>query len=278
MAITGKAFEYIVHLRDIDTGKTTNAADNLRKVIRNAKVFARMSPEGKASLVTELQNETKEMIAMCGDGANDCNALKAADVGLSLSEAEASIAAPFTSKIPDISPMITLFKEGRASLTTSFTAFKFIELYSMIMFCNIIILYRIAGVLGDMQYLFIDIFIIIPFTILMGYTGANDKLSKKIPTGALISIPVLCSVMGQVFIMVLFQVAVFLILRAQSWYHQLEPYGDRSTECQENTVTYFFALFQYIYVVITFSIGKPFRKPMYTNYFLCIDLVLVLTM
>lgn len=34
---------------------------------------------------------------MCGDGANDCLALTMADVGLSLSQAEASIAAPFTS-------------------------------------------------------------------------------------------------------------------------------------------------------------------------------------
>lgn len=57
---------------------------------------------------------------MCGDGANDCSALKAADVGVSLSEAEASIAAPFTSKVPDISCITTLFREGRAALTTSF--------------------------------------------------------------------------------------------------------------------------------------------------------------
>jgi cation-transporting ATPase 13A3/4/5 len=57
---------------------------------------------------------------MCGDGANDCNALKSADVGLSLSDAEASIAAPFTSQIQDISSVILLLREGRCALTTSF--------------------------------------------------------------------------------------------------------------------------------------------------------------
>jgi len=57
---------------------------------------------------------------MCGDGANDCGALKTANVGISLSEAEASIAAPFTSKVQNISCVVSLLKEGKASLTTSF--------------------------------------------------------------------------------------------------------------------------------------------------------------
>jgi len=56
-----------------------------------------MGPEDKATLVTKLQEFTMEKVGMCGDGANDCAALKIADAGISLSEAEASIAAPFTS-------------------------------------------------------------------------------------------------------------------------------------------------------------------------------------
>jgi len=86
---------------------------------------------------------------MCGDGANDCGALKTAAVGISLSEAEASIAAPFTSKVQDISCVITLLREGKAAITTSFQAFKFIELYSFIQMFSAALLYSMGANITD---------------------------------------------------------------------------------------------------------------------------------
>ena len=90
------------------------------------QVFARMSPDEKHELVEKLQS-IDYSCGFCGDGANDCGALKAADVGISLSEAEASVAAPFTSRVFDIScvPEVIRYSSNNASIRVE-TADSFI--------------------------------------------------------------------------------------------------------------------------------------------------------
>lgn len=128
------------------------------------QVFARMSPDEKHELVEKLQS-IDYCVGFCGDGANDCGALKAADVGISLSEAEASVAAPFTSRVFDISCVPEVIREGRAALVTSFSCFKYMSLYSAIQFTSVSILYKSASNLGDFQFLFIDLFLILPIAV-----------------------------------------------------------------------------------------------------------------
>lgn len=153
----------------------------LQKVLEEASVYARMSPDDKTTLVELLQDSTQVQIGMCGDGANDCGALKQADAGISLSESEASIAAPFTSKVQDIQCVITLLREGRAALTTTFQAFKFIELYSMIQFFSVTCLYAVGSNLSDNQFLYVDIMVLVPLCIFQAWTGASDKLTRHLP-------------------------------------------------------------------------------------------------
>ena len=110
-----------------------NAHDAFRLILKNGRVFARMAPEHKALLVDSLKKEGFTTL-MCGDGANDCSVLRTAHVSVSLSPEEASIAANFTSKEPDVSCIYELLREGKCSLTISIQTFKYMMLYSMIQF------------------------------------------------------------------------------------------------------------------------------------------------
>uniref|UniRef100_A0A3Q4HZ88 ATPase 13A3 n=1 Tax=Neolamprologus brichardi TaxID=32507 RepID=A0A3Q4HZ88_NEOBR len=83
-------------------------------------------------------------VGMCGDGANDCGALKRAHSGISLSELEASVASPFTSRTPNISCVPNLIRSGRAALITSFCVFKFMALYSIIQYISVTLLYSVC--------------------------------------------------------------------------------------------------------------------------------------
>jgi len=121
-----------------------------------------MKPEHKSQLVISVRLYNNSIVGMCGDGANDCAALKEANVGLALSSAEASIAAPFTSSTFDISSFIELLREGRCALVTSFQCFKWIMMYSLIQFISVSLLYVQHTNLTDNQFLYIDLVIIIP--------------------------------------------------------------------------------------------------------------------
>lgn len=58
--------------------------DGVLGVLDAFKVFARMSPHGKARVIRALQERNGRRVLMCGDGGNDVGALKQADVGLAL--------------------------------------------------------------------------------------------------------------------------------------------------------------------------------------------------
>ena len=158
MAITGRAFKYAQECQSQNPFM-------FNSILAKARVYARMSPDDKALLVDSLQSNLKINCGMCGDGANDCGALKTAAVGISLSEAEASIAAPFTSKQQDIRCVVKLLIEGKAAMTTSFQSFKFIELYSIIQLITCVLLYAIGSNISDTQFLYIDLVALVPLSI-----------------------------------------------------------------------------------------------------------------
>ncbi|XP_056234149.1 polyamine-transporting ATPase 13A3 isoform X1 [Seriola aureovittata] len=274
-AMNGKSFAVIAE----------HFPDMLQKLVLHGTVFARMAPDQKTQLIEALQG-VDYFVGMCGDGANDCGALKRAHGGISLSELEASVASPFTSRTPNISCVPSLIREGRAALITSFCVFKFMALYSIIQYISVTLLYSILSNLGDFQFLFIDVAIILLIVFTMSLNPAWKELVSRRPPSGLISGPLLFSVLTQILICLGFQTITFLWVRQQPWYTVWTPFADacnssshinvsdhNDTEMDdhniqnyENTSLFYISSFQYLIVAIVFSKGKPFRQPSYKNW------------
>ncbi|XP_006883756.1 PREDICTED: probable cation-transporting ATPase 13A2 [Elephantulus edwardii] len=238
----------------------------LPKVLVQGTIFARMAPEQKTQLVCELQ-KLQYCVGMCGDGANDCGALKAADVGISLSQAEASVVSPFTSSMASIECVPMVIREGRCSLDTSFSVFKYMALYSLTQFISVLILYTINTNLGDVQFLAIDLVITTTVAVLMSRTGPALVLGRARPPGALLSVPVLSSLLLQVALVAGVQLGGYFLTVAQPWFVPLNrtvPAPDNLPN-YENTVVFSLSSFQYLILAAAMSKGAPFRRPLYTN-------------
>ena len=113
-----------------DSGSAGLCDEALQRLLSHVKVAARFSPGQKEDFVRALA-ATGRTVAMCGDGSNDCAALRAAHVGLALNGAEASMVSPFSSKQRSIGAMLDLLLEGRSAITTSFAGYRFLILQGL---------------------------------------------------------------------------------------------------------------------------------------------------
>ncbi|KAK2504289.1 hypothetical protein MC885_010922, partial [Smutsia gigantea] len=238
----------------------------LPKVLVQGTIFARMAPEQKTELVCQLQ-KLQYCVGMCGDGANDCGALKAADVGISLSQAEASVVSPFTSSMASIECVPMAIREGRCSLDTSFSVFKYMALYSLTQFISVLILYTINTNLGDVQFLVIDLAITTTVAVLMSRTGPALALGRTRPPGALLSVPVLSGLLLQVALVAGVQLGGYFLTVTQPWFVPLNRTVSAPDNLPnyENTVVFSLSSFQYLILAMAVSKGPPFRQPLYTN-------------
>nr|XP_033814861.1 probable cation-transporting ATPase 13A4 isoform X2 [Geotrypetes seraphini] len=286
-AMSGKSYQVIIqHFNTL-----------LPKVLVNGAIFARMSPGQKSSLIEEFQ-KLDYYVCMCGDGANDCGALKMAHAGISLSEQEASVASPFTSKTPNITCVPQLIKEGRAALVTSFCVFKYMTLYAMIQFICLLLLYWQLKILGNYQFLIQDVVVTILVCLTMSLNHAYPKLAPYRPPAQLISPPLLLSVVIHVCLSLAMQSCGFLVVQQQPWYSSApsrtcrpfngstleDPFATTATadvnrtvnealrevkenhESFETTTLWLLSTVNFIIMAFVFSKGKPFRQPIYTNY------------
>ncbi|EER01906.1 hypothetical protein Pmar_PMAR028572, partial [Perkinsus marinus ATCC 50983] len=177
LAVTGSAWKYLAR-----------NSDELDKLWKDILVFARMKPEDKVNVTKYLQSR-KLVVGMCGDGGNDCGALRAAHAGMALSEAEASMVSPFSSGRDGRSlfTVVDMIREGRACLATNIATHSFFIVYAFILTTS-----RIVGTIignqvpGEWFWISQDVLISVIMVWTMTLSGPAAKLGDYRPSGSLL--------------------------------------------------------------------------------------------
>ncbi|HMU93746.1 MAG TPA: cation-translocating P-type ATPase [Anaerolineales bacterium] len=134
--------------KNVMTGAQLDAIDDneLKRIIEDTDVFARVSPEHKMRIVDALQ-ANDEIVAMTGDGVNDAPAIKRADIGVSMGITGTDVAKETADMVltdDNYASIVSAVEQGRI-IYSNIRKFVFFLLSSNVAEIMIIFLATLAG-------------------------------------------------------------------------------------------------------------------------------------
>lgn len=120
-----------------------------------------MNPDDKVSLINFIKTDKASIVAMCGDGANDCGALLSSDIGISLNDNDSTkrITSHFSYKYDSIACIDVIIRIGRANYENNLMILKFSLLYAELQAILVLLLQTYNWDLIDDQYFYLDFFV-----------------------------------------------------------------------------------------------------------------------
>jgi magnesium-transporting ATPase (P-type) len=209
---------------------------------------------------------------MCGDGGNDCGALKTAHVGIALSDAEASIVSPFTSLDKTITSVVAVLREGRCALASALANYKFLVMYGQLTVVAHFFESHYHITFSEWCWIFVDGFWVIGLGFTLPLAKPADTLAPTRPTSSLLGVVTMASTVGVLAINVIFTGIAIGILSSRNWYQCGRQWsGDDISNVlvigdnYEAQTLFIMMAYQLIATAVTYNFGYEFRASWFRN-------------
>lgn len=270
---------------DGKTFRKLDESDELEELLFHIRVYARMKPDDKKRAV-EAYIDQNIITGMCGDGGNDCNALRTAHVGVALSDSDASVVAPFTDQNMSVQSVPALLLEGRAALCTSFACYKYMIMYGVLESVNQLANAYFAITFSEWTWIFLDGVFVVILSYCLGLSLPAEKLTPHRPTASLLGWTTMLSVMGPVIINIIFLCVALGILMKEDWMECraffIDPNHIRDWyalgDNYECAVIFLVSGSQYIHSTLQYGIGGEFRRNLCRNWLLVLCVIVAYAM
>jgi cation-transporting ATPase 13A1 len=236
--------------------KGVEITDELRKAVESANKSGEViKPSGTKN--KEKVNFTDQILGALNDaeGEDEAPVLKLGD---------ASVAAPFTSKLSNVSAVTHIIRQGRCALVSTIQMYKILALNCLISAYSLSVLYLAGIKFGDGQATVSGVLLSVCF-LSISRGKPIEKLSKERPQEGIFNTYIMGSILGQFAIHI---VTLIYITREIYILEPREPQIDLEKEFSPSLLNTGMFLLQLAQQVSTFAVnyqGLPFRESIRDN-------------
>lgn len=256
---------------DVWSELSLESPDMLVALSPYVRVIGRCTPSQKMDIVTFFIKQGF-ITLMCGDGGNDCGALKTAHVGVALSDGDASVVAPFTSLDKEITSIPIILKEGRAALASAIASYKYMLMYGQVESLNQLVTAYFYATFSDWSWIFMDAVWLMTMAFTLPMSKPNKVLSSVRPTASILGPHTLASFIGILVINFSFMIIAIALLFAQDWFQcrSIDSLDladvDSLYDNYEVSVIFIVSGYQYVSSAMAYNFGFFHRESWWRNY------------